>query len=200
VLDPKDRELLVHICELGGGALPEVAAHAGGSIDRLAGGDFAENGAASYREHRGHTLIALAGVTEGHLTQAANRAEADKIGERFERSAATAEAMKQNLIVRLDSLGGASSLDGAKRALAAAGYPREAIRPALAERHERGWIRVNIKGAAPQAGERDTRTRFVTLYGSPEGVLASAAKRHADDEKEIPGRRAEAADQACHRG
>lgn len=203
VLDTCDQALLTKIRELGGAAtIAEISRTYGADMDRITGGDFAANGHAFYRAQGGHTLIALAGATDSDLTKAANRAEAEGIGESFERSVATAHEMKRDLMDRLYDLGGSASLDGAKRALAAAGHPRKALRAVLAERHERGWIRVSVKGSTGSvtAGERDTRARFLTLANAPEGSLASAAKRYAEDEREIPARRAEAAEKARKRG
>ena len=207
VLSPDDQGLMGTQRDLGHAATFSEAAyeqsHAGSAMDRLAGGDFAENGTAFYRSHRGHTLLALAGANEGDLDRAANRAEAERIGVAFDGSVSVVSALAGTLVERLGHLGGSSSLDGAVRSLADLGYSREAIRAVMAELYRRGLIRLSIRGTAPEGGgatERDTRPRFVTLANAPEGALAAAAKRYADDQKEIPERRKTAADLARMRG
>lgn len=196
VLSRQDGDLVHHIRELGGAAtLSEVAGHPGAEVGRIAGGDFAGNGVAFYREFGGHTLIALAGATDSDLMKAANRAEADRIGYDFETSVKHAGRTASAVVNRLQSLGGSGSLSGMKSHLAAGGFVKESVRPVLSELYRRGLIRVNVQA--------DTRTRFVTLaesLGAPEGSLARAAQRVAVDNAEIPSRMAEAAERARKRG
>jgi hypothetical protein len=208
VLSDQDLDLLDRIRELGGAAtIPETATFAGVDLDRITGGDFAHNGVAFYREHQGHTLIALAGATDSDVEKAANRAEAESIQHGFEQSVDQAGFTATGIVRRLANLGGSGSLAGVKNHLGALGFKQQSIRPVLSELHSRGLVKVSVQGATPEVvhgeNERDTRTRFISLADSesaPQGNLARAAQRLAADNTEISSRRATAADRAKKRG
>lgn len=193
LLSEGDHELLDGLRQYGHAAtLTEIAPYAGASMERLTGGDHPENGVAFLRDHRGRTIAALGGTTTADLRKAANRADADDIGATFEAMVSRAGSIHRKLIARLIHLGGSSSLTAAVGSLTALGHPREAIRSVIAESHRRGEVRISARGASPQAGESDRRTRFITLTDAGEGALANAAKRYGEDCKEIPARLAEA--------
>lgn len=188
-----EEDLLDELRQMDGAlTMAEAAPHAGASMDALTGAGHPENGRAFYRAHRSHTLLAHAGATAADLDKAANRAEADLIGETFEGMLATADAAASKLVARLAHLGGSSSLEGTVGSLLDLGHPREAVRAVIAELHHRGEVRISVRGAAPRDGQRDRRARFISLTTAEDGALANAAKRYADDCREIPARRAEA--------
>lgn len=188
-----DDDLLEEIRGRGGAVtIAEAAPHAGASMEALTGADHPEHGFAFYRYSRGHKVLALAGATDSDLSKATNRADADLIGARFEGMLSTVEKLADNLVARLQHLGGSSSLQGAISSLVDLGHPRQAVSATVKELHRRDAVRVSVRGMAPERGQRDARPRFISLTSAKDGALAKAAKLYAEDCKEIPGRKAEA--------